>query len=117
MTLVEMSTFMQHKRPGDALVVIVFDNSMLGRVAFGFVGSKGCELEGPDFVALAKAYGGDGVRVGDGKGPLEDGEVARGVATAMAATGLFVLHVMIDPELKADMAKFTDESIALMESG
>ena len=57
MTLVEMSTFMQHKRPGDALVVIVFDNSMLGRVAFGFVGSKGCELEGPDFVALAKAYG------------------------------------------------------------
>jgi|Transcript_95881 hypothetical protein len=61
--------------------------------------------------------GGDGVRVGDGKGPLEDGEVARGVATAMAATGLFVLHVMIDPELKADMAKFTDESIALMESG
>ena len=48
---------------------------------------------------------------------MEDGEVARGVATAMAATGLFVLHVMIDPELKADMAKFTDESIALMESG
>ena len=48
---------------------------------------------------------------------MKDGEVAAGVAWAMAATGLFVLHVIIDPELKADMAKFHDESIALMESG
>ena len=48
---------------------------------------------------------------------MKNAEVAACVATAMAATGLFILHVFIDPELKADMAKFTDESIALMESG
>mmetsp|Transcript_33344 Transcript_33344/g.57103 ORF Transcript_33344/g.57103 Transcript_33344/m.57103 type:complete len:149 (-) Transcript_33344:179-625(-) len=117
MTLCEMATFSQHKREGDSLLVVVFDNSMLGRVAFGFVGSKGCELEGPDLVALAKAYGGAGLRIGGGEEPLQDDEVAVAVAAAMASTGLFLMHVVIDPTLKADMAKFKDGSIALMESG
>lgn len=59
------------------------------------------------------------MRLGGGEEPLKDGEVAEAVNRAMMAKAqpLFVVHVLIDPELKADMAKFTDESIALMESG
>ena len=72
--------------------------------------SQGCELAGPDFVALARAYGGSGVRIGGGEGVLKDGEVTETVAAAMGSTGLFVIHAIIDPDLKADMAKFIDGS-------
>merc|ERR1711971_1499357 len=46
------------------MLVIVFDNEVLGRVKFGFEGALGCELgPSPDFVAIAKGYGGDGVKL------------------------------------------------------
>jgi hypothetical protein len=36
---------------------------------------------------------------------------------ALEKEGLFLIHVIVDPNLKADMATFTDNSIALMNSG
>ena len=81
-----------------------------GRVIFGFQGAAGCEIDGPDCVALAKAYGGDGVRV------EKAGELPAAIDRAVASTsGLFLLHVLIDPLLKADMAAFIDK--AAMNSG
>ena len=45
-------------------------------------------------------------------------ELPAAVAAAAAAPpGLFLLHVRIDPELKADMATFKDNSSTAMNSG
>ncbi len=90
---------------------IVLDNVVLGRVAFGFKSAKGCDLIGPDYVALAKAYGGDGVRLD------KSCDAEQVVKMALEKEGLFLIHVIVDPNLKADMATFTDNSIALMNSG
>jgi acetolactate synthase-1/2/3 large subunit len=109
MTLNELATFQQHKKPGDRLIVIVFDNQLLGRVIFGFQGARGCHLAGPDFAALAAAYGGNGYRVTDA---VEAGRRVRD-----AAEGLTILHVPIDPTLKADMAIFEDGAVKVMNSG
>jgi len=99
------------KRPGDKLLCIVLDNDVLGRVAFGFESAKGCNIIGPDYVALAKAYGGDGIRLD------KSSDAERVVRQALAANGLFLIHVIVDPELKADMVSFNDNSIQLMNSG
>jgi len=111
MTLQELATFQQHKKPGDKLICFVFDNEVLGRVAFGFDDAEGCGISGPDYVALAKAFGGDGVKLDK----TED--CADVVAKAMAAEGLFVVHVWVDPTVKADMATFKDNSLKVMNSG
>jgi thiamine pyrophosphate-dependent acetolactate synthase large subunit-like protein len=111
MSLQELATFQQMKRPGDKLLCIVFDNSLLGRVIFGFNSAEGCEMTGPDYVALVKAYGGDGLRLDD------PSQVTNALTQAMAAEGLFLLHVLIDPEVKADMATFKDKALAVMSSG
>jgi thiamine pyrophosphate-dependent acetolactate synthase large subunit-like protein len=111
MTLQELATFQQLKQPGDKLLVVVFDNEILGRVAFGFEDALGCALAGPDYVALAKAYGGNGIR-------LEcDDKADQVVRDAMTHDGLFLIHVIVDPDVKADMASFKDNSIQLMNSG
>jgi thiamine pyrophosphate-dependent acetolactate synthase large subunit-like protein len=99
------------KRPGDKLLCIVLDNQVLGRVAFGFDSAEGCDMIGPDYVALAKAYGGNGVRL-DKSSDAE--EVVR---QALCSEGLFTIHVIVNPEVKADMATFRDNSIKLMNSG
>lgn len=111
MSLQELATFQQMRRPGDKLLCVVFDNQFLGRVAFGFDNAKGCELTGPDYVVLSKAYGGDGIRLDDSA----DAEAV--VLNAMTAEGLFVIHVCVDPNVKADMAAFKDNSLTLMNSG
>lgn len=111
MSLQELATFQQMKRPGDKLICIVLDNSVLGRVAFGFENAGGCEVLGPDYVALAKAYGGDGVRLDCS----EDADAV--VRQALSSEGLFMIHVMVDPAVKADMAKFHDNSLEVMNSG
>jgi thiamine pyrophosphate-dependent acetolactate synthase large subunit-like protein len=111
MSLQELATFQQIKRQGDKLICFVFDNQVLGRVAFGFDNAAGCEFEGPDYVALAKAYGGDGAR-------LSSTEDATDVVTkALAAEGLFIVHVWVDPQVKADMAAFKDNSLQVVNSG
>jgi thiamine pyrophosphate-dependent acetolactate synthase large subunit-like protein len=66
---------------------------------------------GPDYVALAKAYGGDGIRL------EKSSDAERVVRMALAKQGLFLIHVTVDPKLKADMATFSDNSITLMNSG
>lgn len=111
MTLQELATFQQMKRPGDKLLCIVFDNELLGRVTFGFGGAGGCEMKGPDYVALAKAYGGDGARLDDSS------KVREVLQKALAAEGLFIIHALTDPEVKADMAAFKDKALAVMNSG
>lgn len=111
MTLNELSTFQQMKRPGDKLLCIVFDNQLLGRVIFGFDDALGCEMIGPDYVALAKAYGGDGVRLNS------NDVVDEVVRQAMAAEGLYMIHVIVDPTIKADMATFKDTTLKVMNSG
>jgi thiamine pyrophosphate-dependent acetolactate synthase large subunit-like protein len=111
MTLQELATFQQCKRPGDRLICIVFDNAVLGRVAFGFSDAGGCDIKGPDYVALAKAYGGDGVL-------LDNSENAETVIRkALSTEGLFLVHVLVDPAVKADMASFKDTSLSVMNSG
>ncbi|KAL3909845.1 MAG: hypothetical protein SGILL_007924 [Bacillariaceae sp.] len=109
MTLQELATFQQIKKEGDRLIVFVFDNQVLGRVAFGFDNALGCELQGPDYVALAKAYGGDGILLND---TAKADEV---VEKALQADGLFIVHIWTDPELKADMASWSNPHV--MNSG
>jgi len=115
MTINELGTVAQHfacARVKPKLLIIVFDNEALGRVLVGFEGSKGCELgPSPDFVALAKAYGGDGVKLTD---PAQLDGVMK---TAFASTGLFLIHALTDPTIKADMAVIADTSIKMMNSG
>jgi len=111
MTLQELATFQQVKRPGDKLLCIVFDNQTLGRVAFGFDNALGCETLGPDYVMLSKAYGGDGIRL-DSNANIDDA-----LEQALNAEGLFLIHVIMDPELKADMVAFQDNSMEVMNSG
>lgn len=111
MSLQELATFQQMKRPGDKLLCIVFDNQVLGRVAFGFEGAGGCEIIGPDYVALVKAYGGDGVRLD------RSADAVKVVKGALAAEGLYLIHVIVDPEVRADMAKFNDNALKVMNSG
>lgn len=110
-SLQELSTFQQLKRPGDKLLCIVLDNYLLGRVAFGFESAQGCNMLGPDYVALARAYGGDGIRLD------KSSDAKQVVCKALAVEGLFLIHVIVDPSLKADMATFKDNSIELMNSG
>jgi len=111
MTLQELATFQQMKRPGDKLLCIVFDNQVLGRVAFGFEGAAGCEMIGPDYVALSKAYGGDGIRLD------KSTDAKKVVKQALAADGLFMIHVIVDPKVKAGMAKLNDVTLKVMNSG
>ena len=109
MTLQELATFQQCKRPGDRLIVIVFDNQLLGRVIFGFDGAQGCELHGPNFAGLAENYGGKGYRLNDAE--------SIGQHFRDADEGLTILHVPIDPQIKADMATFKDGAVKMMNSG
>jgi thiamine pyrophosphate-dependent acetolactate synthase large subunit-like protein len=111
MSLQELSTFQQMKRPGDQLICIVFDNQTLGRVAFGFDDAKGCDVIGPDYVALAQAYGGNGIRL-DQTAKAQDT-----VKDAASMIGLVIVHVIVDPHVKADMATFKDKALKVMKSG
>lgn len=111
MSLQELITFQQMKRPGDKLLCVVFDNRVLGRVLFGFDHPLGCEVQGPDYVQLVKAYGGDGVRLDD------PSQVLPVLTTALATEGLYLIHVIVDPEVKADMASFKDKTLQVTNSG
>lgn len=116
MTINELGTiyqiFANAKLVEYKLLLIIFDNECLGRVLFGFQGSLGCELgPSPDFVAIAKAYGGDGITL------REESELKTVMEKAFASTGLFVIHALTDPSIKADMAVIHDNSIKMMNSG
>ena len=55
-----VGTAIQH---GCRVLLVVIDNGLLGRVEHGFKNAKGCEITGCDWVALARAYGADGMHV------------------------------------------------------
>lgn len=115
MTLNELGTVRQLFASSQVtlrMIIIVFDNAMLGRVHFGFKGALGCELgPSPDFVALARAYGGDGVL-------LDSADMLQEVMDrAFACNGLFLIHALVDSDLKAEMSAFKDNSIKIMASG
>eukprot|EP00929_Paragymnodinium_shiwhaense_P105133 TRINITY_DN7004_c0_g3_i1.p1 TRINITY_DN7004_c0_g3~~TRINITY_DN7004_c0_g3_i1.p1 ORF type:complete len:560 (-),score=120.37 TRINITY_DN7004_c0_g3_i1:493-2172(-) len=116
MTCNELGTLRQqfakaaHK--DNSLLVIVFDNEVLGRVQFGFDNALGCELgPSPEFVTMSKAYGGDGAFLKD---PSELDSV---LDKAFASKGLFIVHVLVDPAIKAEMSSIKDNSIVMMASG
>jgi thiamine pyrophosphate-dependent acetolactate synthase large subunit-like protein len=115
MTINELGTVKQlfaQSSTKHKLLVIVFDNERLSRVFFGFEGALGCELgPSPDFVGLAKAYGGDGATLSSPH------ELKRTMELAFSSEGLFLLHVLVDPKVKADMAVFKDKSTKMANSG
>ncbi|CAE7948081.1 ilvG, partial [Symbiodinium sp. KB8] len=77
----------------------------------------GCDLgPSPDFAAIGKAYGGNGVKANTGGRPVASAaDLTGAMDEAFKSTGIFILHVLIDPLLKADMATFQDKSITMMD--
>lgn len=71
---------------------------------FGFDAVSGDHIESPDFVALARAYGGDGAHVTSAE------EVEPALRRGFEAPGLFLIEVATDPELKAEYARMRDDS-------
>ena len=94
MTLNEMSTAVQH---GAQVVVIVANNGRYGTIRMhqerSYPGRvSGTDLANPDFAALARAYGGHGETV------ETDAEFGPAFDRALAAGGLAVLDLKLDPE-------------------
>jgi thiamine pyrophosphate-dependent acetolactate synthase large subunit-like protein len=98
MTLAELAVAKQHNL---GIVVVVFNNQKMGRVANGCtqdMANSGTELANPNFVELATAFGGHGMRI-DGASDV-DACVER--ALQYTDQGTFViLDVVIDPDLNA----------------
>lgn len=101
MTLNELATAVQHNC---RIIMVVFCNQSLGRVKFGFGGHEiaGTQITNPDYVALAKAYGADGMKVD------KPSQASAAVDAAFKSKGVFVLEVSMDPTLRAEMAKMND---------
>jgi acetolactate synthase I/II/III large subunit len=94
MTVQELATARQSGAP---VVVLVVDNGMYGTIRMhqerrypGRV--SGTDLENPDFVALARAFGAYGERV------ERTAEVPDALDRALAAGTAAVLHLPVDPE-------------------
>lgn len=97
MTLNEMSTAVQH---GANVVVIVANNGRYGTIRMHQEKTypervSGTDLANPDYPALARAYGGDGVVV------AEQSEFPAAMAQALAADRPFVIELRLDPEALA----------------
>jgi thiamine pyrophosphate-dependent acetolactate synthase large subunit-like protein len=88
---------------GLSLVLVVLNNGILGRIRAQESEPYSVALENPDFVALARAYGCDGMHV-DGNTDLN-----AAVARAYAHRGSpFVLDVHCAPEALAPMSGWDD---------
>ncbi|MBK1634961.1 thiamine pyrophosphate-binding protein [Rhodovulum adriaticum] len=97
MTLNEMSTAVQH---GANVVVIVANNGRYGTIRMhqektypGRV--SGTDLANPDYPALARAYGGDGIVVAD------QADFPAAMEQALAAERPFVIELRLDGEALA----------------
>jgi len=107
MTIGELATAKQHKC---RFTYVIFNNNLLGRVHFGFEGVSGDVIESPDFVALARAYGFDGMHV------TSAAEVPAALtAAANHKSGVYLIEVRTDPELKAEYARMRDTGAFLMQ--
>ena len=94
MTAQELATARQAGAP---VVVVVLDNGMYGTIRMHqerrFPGRvSGTDLENPDFVALARAFGAYGERV------ERTADVPAALDRALGAGTVAVLHVPVDPE-------------------
>jgi acetolactate synthase-1/2/3 large subunit len=94
MTAQELATARQ---AGTAVVVVVLDNGMYGTIRMHqerrFPGRvSGTDLENPDFVALARAFGAYGERV------ERTNDIPAALDRALGAGTAAVLHVPLDPE-------------------
>jgi len=107
MTLNELATAKQMK---SRIVLVVFVNNVLGRVRYGFGSTEipGTEIDTPDFVALAKAYGHNGAYVTS----PEQADAA--IDAAWGAEGVFLVQVHLDRHLSAHMEKLTSDDHQLM---
>jgi acetolactate synthase-1/2/3 large subunit len=104
MTLNEMSTAIQH---GAAPIVIVANNGRYGTIRMhqerhypGRV--SGTDLANPDFAALARAYGGDGIVVTEGTAFPTALEAAR------MSRKLTVIELRLDPEMLSTGQSLTE---------
>lgn len=88
---------------GMSLVLVVLNNGILGRIRAQESEPYSVALENPDFVALARAYGCDGMKV-DGSSDL-DAAVARAYAHRGSP---FVLDVHCAAEALAPMSGWND---------
>jgi thiamine pyrophosphate-dependent acetolactate synthase large subunit-like protein len=95
--LQELETIVRHKMQ---MVLIVWNDAGYGAevhklVAKGF-DEKLAQWESPDFVALAKAFGGDGVKLGDVS------EIGEAVAEGLRKGGLFLIDARVSPTMPTD---------------
>jgi thiamine pyrophosphate-dependent acetolactate synthase large subunit-like protein len=100
MTMNELGTAVQNSAN---ILIVVLDNGRLGRVEFGFNDAKGCGLAGCDWVAVAKAYGAEGMAV------HSDADIDAALRAGFAHVGVFIIAAYIDPDLKAEMAAPSSE--------
>lgn len=105
-TIGELATAIQHKCN---LTLVILNNRMLGRVHFGFGQVFGDQIVAPDFVALAKAYGGDGMHVNRPE------DVQKALEGSINHDGVYVIEIAVDPELKAEYARMRDEGAFLVQ--
>jgi acetolactate synthase-1/2/3 large subunit len=96
----EVSTAVQY---GVAAVWIVLNDARYGMVEQGLrglglpVGTEATSIPRCDFAAIARAMGADGVRV------EREHDLDAAIARAMAATGPFVVDVLVDPDEQAPL--------------
>ena len=95
--LQELETIVRHKMQ---MVLVVWNDAGYGAevhklVAKGF-NEKLAQWESPDFVALARAFGGDGVKLG---APAEIGDA---IATGLRKGGLFLIDARVSPSTPTD---------------
>jgi pyruvate dehydrogenase (quinone) len=120
MLMGDFITLTQHRLP---VKVVVFNNGALGFIELeqkstGFL-DFGTELQNPNFAAMAEAMGIRGIRIED------PGEVAEGIATALAHNGPVLVDAVVNrtelampPSITAEMAKgFTLYMVKALISG
>jgi thiamine pyrophosphate-dependent acetolactate synthase large subunit-like protein len=98
MNLQELDTVVRYKQQ---MVLIVWNDSGFGAEvhklrAKGFEPSLGAWEISPDFVALGKAFGGDGVRL------EKEDEIGDAVKKGLAKGGLFVIDARVSPTAVSD---------------
>jgi pyruvate dehydrogenase (quinone) len=120
MLMGDFITLTQHRLP---VKVVVFNNGALGFIELeqkstGFL-DFGTELQNPNFAAMAEAVGIRGIRIED------PGEVAEGIATALAHNGPVLVDAVVNrtelampPSITVEMAKgFTLYMVKALISG
>jgi len=110
MNIQELDTITRYKLP---LVLIVWNDAGFGAEAHklrarGF-DARLAQWDSPDFVAIAKAFGGDGVRI------RSEAEVQEALHRGLRAGGLFLIDARVSPSTMSDsyaMVHFGQENRA-----